>query len=151
MQPKERTTMNSKQHGNIALARAVAHFSATGYSIFLPVGDNGGAIDLIVSPDGTTLQRIQCKYTEYRHTSMKAKYPDRMIYQVNLRPIKTQAHRIDSSLITPYTADAFDWLYVSTPHGDFLIDWPALCKERGQPPGFLVLGQQFTPNRTAQP
>ena len=139
--------MNTKQRGNVALARAIAHFSALGYYIFLPVGDNGGAIDIIVSQDGSALQRVRCKFTEYRHTAMQARYPDRMIYQVLLRPIRKRAHRSDFSLTTPYAPDAFDWLFVSTPHGDYLIDWPALCKERGQPPTALILGQRFDPLR----
>jgi len=38
------------------------------------VGDNGGAIDLIVSPDGLRTERVQCKYTAARKKRYSARY-----------------------------------------------------------------------------
>src|SRR5215471_13949446 len=76
--------LSTKHKGNIALAQALSYFGKRGYYLFLPVGDNGGAIDLAISEDGTNLLRVQCKYTARQHTTMKI-YPGNPIWVVGLQ------------------------------------------------------------------
>ncbi len=66
------------------MAHALSYFGGKGYYLFLPVGDNGGAIDLAVSEDGVDLQRVQCKYTQARHTSMMERFPDSPVWKVEM-------------------------------------------------------------------
>jgi hypothetical protein len=42
-----------------------------------------------------------------------------------------------------YDENSFDLLFVTTPTGDYLIEWKALCQERGKVPSNIVLGQQM--------
>jgi hypothetical protein len=133
--------MNTKQQGNLALARSIAHFSANEYSIFLPIGDSAGAIDIVVSPDGIHLLRVQCKYTEHLHSEMSKRHPERMMYEVNLRQVKERVDRL--GIRQPvYEKDAFDLLFISTPQDDYLINWTELCDERGKVPSGLILGKK---------
>jgi hypothetical protein len=133
---------NTKQQGNIALARAIAYFSSQGHFIFLPVGDSGGAIDFVTSPNGIVLLRIQCKYTEHLHSAMSRRYPDRMVYEANLRQVRERIHRTSGNHPC-YTKDAFDWLFISTPKADYLINWTELYEQRGKAPHTLILGKQL--------
>ncbi len=143
-------SVTTKQQGNIALSRAIAYLSTTGHYIFLPVGDSGGTIDIVVSPDGVILYRVQCKYTEHLHSEMSQRYPGRMVYMVGLRQVKERIHRIASKQPC-YEKISFDWLFVSTPKGDYLIDWPKLCEERGKVPSALILGKQLDQYIVKQP
>lgn len=131
--------MNSKQLGNIALSRAMQYFAAKGWCVFIPLGDNGGDVDFIVSEDGVALQRIQCKYTSYTKTpSDSGKVP---VYAVDLRSssVKSGQGYISEA---KYTPASFDFLYVSTPDSDYLIPWSELC-ENGQPPSRMTLSIGF--------
>ena len=103
--------LSSKRKGNLALARALSYFGERGYYLFLPcVGDNGGAIDLAISIDGTSLQRVQCKYPAKRHRSMEERYPDRNVWRVVLGTI---GRGEENSYVTEaYKEDSFDWLFV---------------------------------------
>ena len=125
----EDKTMNSKQKGNIAVGQALSYFTKEGYYIFLPVSDNGGTIDLIVSKNGKYLQRVQCKYTERRHRSMLLKYPEREIYDFRLTRLKEhykigKKHYFGKS----YQSNDFDLLFLSCPKGSYMIDWESYCK-----------------------
>lgn len=133
--------LTSKHKGNIALAQALAYFGERGYYLFLPVGDNGGAIDLAVSEDGTHLQRVQCKYTTKRHDSMMKRYPDRMVWSLSLRQVgrKVENGRLISEKV--YNETSFDLLFVATPGGNYLIDWKNLCQELGRVPADINLGK----------
>lgn len=135
--------LTTKHRGNIALARALSYFGEKGYYLFLPVGDNGGAIDLAISEDGTHLLRVQCKYTQIRHASMSKNYPDRIIWQVGLRQTGRQDENGHLISELHYDETSFDWLFVVTPTGDYLIDWKAFCQERGKVPSNIILGQQM--------
>ncbi len=114
--------LTSKHKGNIAVARALSYFTSKGYYLFLPVGDNGGPIDMAISEDGTHLQRVQCKYTQ---TYAKA---NKSAYQVVLPHRNTQQ----------YTEQSFDLLYVATPTGDYLIPWAQYCQKRGGVPVIIA-------------
>ena len=134
--------LTSKHKGNIALARALSYFGQKGYYLFLPVGDNGGAIDLAVSEDGINLQRVQCKYTSRRHDSMMKRYPDDPVWLVGLH--QTGRQRENGHLVTEivYNENSFDYLFVSTPEGDYLIEWKTFCQERAEAPAILRLGKK---------
>jgi hypothetical protein len=136
--------LSSKHKGNIALARALSYFGEKGYYLFLPVGDNGGAIDLAVSEDGINLQRVQCKYSARRHTSMLARYPDQPIWTVSLQQTGRQVKNGRIIGETVYDVSSFDWLFVSTPSGDYLIDWKLFYQEVGRTPTTIVLGGKKT-------
>ena len=133
--------LSTKHVGNISLAHAISYFADSGYYIFLPVGDNGGAIDLAVSQDGLNLLRVQCKYTSRRHTSMMKRYPDSPVWDVSLRStgrLKEEGRYVTDAT---YTKDSFDILFVSTPSGDYLIRWPEYCEEQGKTPDRILLGK----------
>ena len=133
--------LSSKHKGNIALAHALSYFGGRGYYLFLPVGDNGGAIDLAISQDGTSLQRVQCKYTEQRHTSMMKRYPDRPVWVVGMRTVirRSEGGRLVTELV--YDGNSFDLLFAATPGGDYLIDWKMICQELGHVPSNIQLGK----------
>ena len=133
--------LTTKHRGNIALAHALSYFGEKGYYLFLPVGDNGGAIDLAISGDGTSLYRVQCKYTTARHTSMMKKCPDQPVWRIGLK--QTGRRQENGRMVTEavYDEHSFDWLFVSTPTGDYLIDWKALCQELGRVPYDLTFGK----------
>ena len=120
--------MNTKHKGNIAVANAISHFSRSGHFVFLPIGDNGGEIDIIISPDGTEIQRVQCKYTSRKHNASLKRDPESRIWEVDLRKVKHRPRR-RSEIV--YTRDSFDFLFITTPDGDYLIDWPQFCDLKG--------------------
>jgi hypothetical protein len=125
--------LNTKSKGNIALAAAITYFVSHAYAVFLPLGDNGGAIDMIVSRDGVHTQRVQCKYTRIRQ-----RYETR--YQVQL------ASRSRNHTMIRYTEHSFDLLFVQTPVKSFLIPWDALWRlYEGKIPINLLLGSKMAP------
>lgn len=127
--------MNSKQVGNIALSKAISHFVDKGWYVFLPIGDNGGDIDLItVDPQSPSSPlRVQCKYTSHHRGSLRGTHT----YRVDLR---ASTSRLQSSrgLITPYCAESFDFLFVATPEGSYLIPWEEMLED-GKPPSRFSL------------
>jgi hypothetical protein len=142
--------LTSKHKGNIALAHALSYFGEKGYYLFLPVGDNGGAIDLAISEDGTNLQRVQCKYTARRHNSTMKRFSDRLIWYVEMRQAGRQVGANGRLLVElRYDKDSFDLLFVTTPTGDYLIEWKTLCQERGKVPSSVILGQQMEKYRVS--
>ena len=135
--------MNSKQKGNIAVGQALSYFSKNGYYIFLPVSDNGGSIDLIVSKDGKKLERVQCKYTERRHRGMLLKYPEREIYDFRLTTLK-EHYRLGKKNYfgKTYQTDDFDLLFLVCPKGSYLVDWVNHCSKQHQcPPKTIATGK----------
>lgn len=52
--------MNTKERGDIAVGRAIAHYIQHGYEVCLPIGDKR-AYDLVIEKDGI-LARVQVKY-----------------------------------------------------------------------------------------
>ena len=140
--------MNTKAQGNLALGRAVSHFTQMSYLVFMPFGDNSAEIDLVVSPDGKTLYRVQCKHTVTVHPSSLKNY-GKTLYQVDLRVFTNnnlKAKRLTKTVA--YTADSFDVLFVSTPERIWLLDWAALCRPLNPfrrtigPPSLIVLGNR---------
>ena len=119
--------MNTKGRGNIALGRAIAHFTGAGYFAFAPIGDNSGSIDLVISPDGVKLYRVQCKYTVHVHTSILNK-TGKIVYQAGLRSYTRDNEKGRATNTKTYTESDFDILFVSAPDRDWLIDWAKLCR-----------------------
>jgi len=136
--------MRPKAKGNIAVAKAIYYFSLRNYYVFSPIGDDGGTVDLIVSLDGFTLHRVQCKYSQKLQTSMHKRYPDSPVYQVDLRQVMGQptveGKRVS---IMKYTDTSFDLLFVTTPTGDYLFNWQELCLTRGKPPTGILIGKKM--------
>lgn len=125
--------MNTKGKGNLGVASAISHFITLGYSVFLPISDDGGAIDLVVSDDRVKMLRVQCKYTTYRRQSANDSryYP---VYEVTCQKL-VQHHRLHRTAKTTFTYDetSFDLMYVLTPGGAFVIPWREFHGEREIP------------------
>jgi hypothetical protein len=117
-----------KHKGNLGLAHAIAFFARHNYYIFLPIGDNGGAIDLIVSHDGVYVQRVQCKYTTTRQRTTSSSY-------------------VVSNVGKQYSKESFDLLYVATPEYTYLIDWKEYCAHRKTLPRNLKLSETMAQYR----
>jgi PD-(D/E)XK endonuclease len=129
---KDTFTLNSKSRGNIALATAITYFVSHGYFVFLPVGDNGGPIDIIVSCDGVHIERVQCKYTRMRRRYTKT-------FRVQL----ITGSRNNTTI--RYDEHSFDLLFVQTPVKIFLIPWGELWRlYKGKIPANLPLGDKMT-------
>ena len=140
--------MQSKTKGNIAIAQAIYYFANNGYKIFLPVCDDGGKIDMIVSQNGTTLYRIQCKYTERLHNSMHSKYPERKIYCIDLRQIEKHYNpKGINRTIMKYTEESFDFLFITTPSDSYLLDWKTICHNKSHPPTTLCFGKKLSSSK----
>jgi hypothetical protein len=142
--------LNSKTRGNVALGRAVAHFSRQGHFVFVPFGDNSGKIDLVISPDGVTMYRVQCKHASHVHTNILKK-TGKTVYQLGLRGYIWNNEKGTGTRKRVYDKSSFDILFVSTPERDWLLDWPAICgatnphRKTSGPPHGLVLGQRIAP------
>jgi hypothetical protein len=135
--------MHTKHKGAVAVGRAVSHFSTIGYAVFLPVGDGGGEVDLVVSPNGQDVQRVQCKYTSGRHSASVKRDPESRIWQVNLRSARGRM----SYTMTAYEKQSFDLLYVVTPDGDYLFEWAALCDKLKKVPTELRIGKNWAAHK----
>lgn len=55
--------LNSRQQGATGVGEAIAHFSALGYSVSIPLGDCQ-RYDLVVD-DGDRLYRVECKTSRF--------------------------------------------------------------------------------------
>jgi hypothetical protein len=75
---------------------------------------------------------------------MLARYPDQPIWTVSLQ--QTGRKVKDGHFVgeTVYDENSFDWLFVSTPSGDYLIDWKVFSQEVGRTPTTIVLGGKKT-------
>lgn len=98
--------MNTSTIGARALGRAISYFSSLGYTVSLPLID-AQSYDLIVDWGGK-LYKVQCKWT-----ANKDKWKH---FQVHLQ---TYAY---GKVTKIFDKDVIDWLWVSTPEGDWLID-----------------------------
>jgi len=58
-----KSSMNNKQKGNLAIASAIKHFVSNGYTVSIPLADTA-KYDLVVEQGGVFLA-IQCKYAGY--------------------------------------------------------------------------------------
>lgn len=122
--------MHTKDKGNIALSNSIAWFCANGYSVFLPVGDNGGCVDLVVIPKLGLPRRVQCKYTSKAHKNGRS-------WVVDLRASVGRSYPQS----TLYALDSFDVLFVSTPTGNYMVEWAEWCSHLGSVPTQLGLNK----------
>ncbi len=136
--------MNSRAKGNIGLARAIAYFTGQGYYIFLPMGDQGGPIDLVVSADGIHLQRVQCKQTAAKH---HASFQLRGVTVWKIR-LCTYSGRT-TNVRKRYDAHDFDLLFVATPDGDYLVNWAEYMTSRSACPYDIIFGTAMDQDKIA--
>lgn len=122
--------MNTKKKGNIALSRAIAYFIKEGYSVFLPLADDGGHIDLLITKDGYNILRVQCKYTE-RYKTIKN-------YKIWIINLKTYTNL---KKFKRYESSSFDKLFISTPDKNYLYDWSELLRHKKNIPGTLLINE----------
>jgi len=59
--------VKTKEKGDLAVGRAIAHYITKGCEILLPIGDKQ-KYDLVVDC-GESFQKVQCKYTSYKAPS----------------------------------------------------------------------------------
>jgi hypothetical protein len=59
--------VDNKRKGNLAVASAIAHFIAEGYTVSIPLADTA-KYDLVVERNGI-FQAVQCKYAGYERSS----------------------------------------------------------------------------------
>lgn len=59
--------MNNKYKGNLAVASAIAHFVAKGYTVSVPLADTA-KYDLVVEKDRQFIA-VQCKYAGYQRST----------------------------------------------------------------------------------
>ena len=134
-----RPNKNTKQVGQLAVAKAISYFTELGWMVFLPITDRGD-IDIIVSPDGKKLYRVQCKYTSKIHVEMWRKYRKK-VFEVDLRQMK---ERKSNTSKLYYTKDSFDILFILTEDASiYIVDWAKLCEEYGKIPTTLRLGKKI--------
>lgn len=93
----------TQRKGDIATAQAVATFTASGFDVSVPLTESA-AYDLVVD-DGSSLWRVQCKFSSSRHVDLRRIHSNGGGYVVK---------RIEEN--------SYDWLYVLQPSGsEFLI------------------------------
>jgi hypothetical protein len=93
----------TQRKGDIAVARAIASFTAAGLDVLIPLTESA-AYDLAVD-DGARLQRVQCKFTSTGYVDLRNIHSNSQGYVVKF---------ID--------AEVYDWLYVLHADGrEFLV------------------------------
>ena len=102
--------MNSKQKGDVALAKAISYFMESEYEVLLPIGDKR-PYDLVVEDKEGNLIKIQSKYTSH-----KTKYGK---YVVPLRVMG--GNRSSGNNIKKYDKKDFDILFAYTVEGSMYI------------------------------
>lgn len=69
--------MKSKEKGDVAVGRAIAHYLGNNQEVCLPIGDKK-KYDFIVD-SGDKLTKVQCKYTSVRSKCGKFQVPMRVM------------------------------------------------------------------------
>lgn len=123
--------MHTKDKGNIALSHAVLWFCEHGYSVFLPVGDNGGCVDLVALSQLGETRRVQCKYTSTLNRTSQA-------WKVNLT--KVPSRRVYA--MVKYQPTSFDVLFITTPTDSYMIEWAEWCVHLGRVPTCIEINRQ---------
>jgi hypothetical protein len=126
-------------HSSVPLG--VSYFGEKGYYLFLPFGDNEGAIDLALSEDGFNRYCMQSKFTIPRHKSMQERYPDRPVWVAGLYQAGRSLADGHVNIDKMYDENSFDWLFVATPGGDYLFEWKQSCHELGRASVMLQLAK----------
>ena len=98
--------MNSKEKGDLALAKAISYFIESGHEVLLPIGDKR-PYDLVIENEDGTLQKVQSKYTSH-----KTKYGK---YVVPLRVMG--GNRSSGNNAKKYNKKDFDILFAYTAEG----------------------------------
>jgi hypothetical protein len=121
---------NPRKQGEIGLGAAIAHFTAAGWSVSIPLADNQ-PYDLVVD-DGAALHRVQVKTTTCRSP--------RGSFVVSLETAGRNRSRLTR---TPFDHTAAELLFVLTDDGErYLIPTTAFrCTTK------LTLGEQYAAHR----
>lgn len=104
--------MNTKQQGDIGVAKAIYIYTALGYTVSIPNTDNS-KYDLVVDKNGK-LNRVQVKTTSY-----KTQYG---IYQVTLKT--SGGNQSWSGEISRINSNTVDLVFVLTEEG-FVYEFPS--------------------------
>ena len=99
--------LTKKHIGSIAHSFCAAYFAYQGYIVSQPLYDNA-KYDLIVD-DGSTLRRVQCKYSSHVTTFKGVSYISVSLKTGHIKPQET------------YGPKDFDLLWVMTPSAFYLI------------------------------
>lgn len=97
--------MNSKQKGDLAVAKAIAYYMESGNEVLLPIGDKR-PYDLVIEIKNK-LKKVQCKYTssKTRHGRYQA-------------PLRVMGGNQSFYKAKSYKKGDFDMLFVLTSDGD---------------------------------
>lgn len=126
--------MKSKEKGDLAVAKAIAHYVEHDSEVLLPIGDKR-PYDLVIETNGT-LKKVQCKFT-----SSKTKYGR---YQVPLRVMGgNQSYHTAKS----YQEGDFDILFVLTGDGR-LYEIPSSVTNGLKT--YIVLGEKYKKYETGR-
>jgi hypothetical protein len=103
--------MNTKERGDIAVAKAISFFITNGYEVCLPLGDRRD-YDLVVEKEGL-LQKVQVKYAGI--------YSRGNVCKVGLR---ITGGNQSFGYSKKYKKNSFDFLYVYTQKDEeYLLPW----------------------------
>lgn len=103
--------MNTKERGDIAVGKAIAHYLSSGYEVCLPIGDKRH-YDFVVEKD-RNLERVQVKYAGF------SKKKNRCLAGLRITGGNQSYHYAKK-----YADDAFDSLFIHTEKGEsYKIPW----------------------------
>ena len=83
----------TQQKGDIAVAKAVSTFTELGFDVLLPLTESA-AYDLVVDT-GTSLRRVQVKYSSQKHVDLRRVHSNSVGY-----------------VVKKSRKNSYDWLYV---------------------------------------
>lgn len=90
---------STQKKGDLAVARAISTFTASGYDVCLPITESA-AYDLVIDDDNV-MKRVQVRYASGR--------------EIELRRIHSNSK---GYVIKKTKAEAYDWLYVLNSDGE---------------------------------
>ncbi len=103
--------MNTKERGDVAVGKAIAHYLGNGYEVCLPIGDKRH-YDFIVEKEGK-IERVQVKYAGF------SKKKNRCLAGLRITGGNQSYHYAKK-----YDDNAFDSLFVYTEKNEsYKIPW----------------------------
>ena len=116
----EKRNMNTKQQGDIGVAKAIYYYTVSGFIVSIPNTDNS-RYDLVVDK-GVGLQKVQVKTTTF-----KSKYG---VYEVGLKTCGGNSSW--SGVSKKLSKEEIDTLFVLTQDGDMYEFPPEVFDGRGR-------------------
>ena len=102
--------MNSKQKGDLALAKAISYYMEQECEVLLPIGDKR-PYDLVVEMKDGSLKKVQCKFTSHKNKNG--------FYAVPLRVMG--GNRSSGNNSKKYSKEDFDILFALTAGGETYV------------------------------